>query len=264
MDWDDEVVCRTVDRSVARRLQWSDDGPERRDVLWTPFHNAHIDDRQLLLAPRCRIDDTRKSLWLPELLELARDRGCSTIRCLTTNQLTPAHHEQTMLDHGFTVEAEGHVLGADVDSLNFFTPQHLVEVTGSRRSLAAVFQLSSTLWGTPSMGQEEIDAVSEALEYVPLDERNKHDVVVWLDGQPAAIGLLMVDDAIGTLENGATLPEYQRQGAYSAAVDGRLMLARDAGCQRVLTHTENEFAEKVLRSRGLRTADETKLYILSL
>lgn len=264
MTWDDDTLCQVVDRSMTRHLRWSGDGPGRRDTLWTPFHHAHVDDTQLLLAPRLRIDHSRRSRWLPEIMELARDRACTTIRCLTTDRLTPAPHERALLDEGFTVEASGHVVGAALSSLELRTPQRLVEVTATPKSLTAALRVSSALWGTPSMDHEEVAAISEALAEVPLPERRRHDVVVWLNQQPAAIGRLMVDGGVATLQEGATLPELRHLGAYTAAVDGRLALARNIGCDRVLAHVEDAFAEKVLTSRGLDPIDATRLYTLTL
>ncbi len=265
MECDDETLARTVDRSMLRRLRWRDDeGPGRRDAIWTPFHHAQVDDTQLLLSPRGRIDDTRRTQWLPEILELARTHGSATIRCLTSHRLTPGHHERAMLERGFTVEVEGHVLGTALDALPVRTPQRLVEVTGSGRSLAAAFRVSAALWGTPPMGPEVAAVVAEALADIPLEERSKHDVVVWLNHQPAAIARLMVDGDVGMLEAGATLPEYRHLGAYTATVDARLALARNVGCRRVLAHTEDAHAEKVLVSRGLEIIDTTRLYTLTL
>lgn len=265
MDCDDETLGRTVDRSMMRRLRWRDDErPGKRDAIWTPFHHVHVDDTQFLLAPRCRIDDTRKNLWLPEILQLAREHGSTTISCLTTNRLTPAHHQQALLDAGFTPEAEGHVLSATMDAALIRTPQRPVEITGSMRSLVAVFRVSTELWGTPSMGPEVAEAVSEALTEIPLEERMKHDVVVWLNHEPAGLGRLMVEGDVATLEAGATLPQYRHLGAYSAAVDARLMLARTVSCRSVVAHTESEWAQKVLISRGLDIIDTTQVYTLTV
>lgn len=266
MEWDDEVLCTVLERSFVRGMLLSSPRrPEKWESLPTPFHNVRIEDGVMAMAPRCRIDNTRKNLWLQETLELARDRNCSTISSLTTKRLTPSHHEEALLEHGFTKHSEGHILGAPVNALNIHAPQLHVETTGNGKpeTLGAALRVSSALWGTPSMEPAMVTAVTEALAEIQPHERMKHDVVVWINDQPAGIAHLNIGNDVGTLDAGATLPEHRRRGAYTATVDARLRIARSVGCRRVVAHTTSAFADGVLRSRGLQVIDTTTVYILN-
>ncbi len=264
MEWDDEVLCLTLLRSVSRRMMGSwQRPPGSSQTIDTVFHTVRIEDDVMVIAPRRRIDNTRKSLWLHEILEIARAHNCSTIKCITSDRLTPTHHHEALLEHGFTQRSEGVVLGAAVEALDIRTPELLVDTAVTGRSLAAASRLNSALWGWPALDTALVTELLGGLAEIPERQRDKHDVVVWIDGQPAGIGNLAVDGDVATLGEGATLPECRRRGAYTALVDARLGIARDVGCRTVVAHTENPWAEEVLRSRGLEVVDRTKLYTLS-
>ena len=262
MDWDADTIVRTLERSDLLRAPFRDAGaPSPVSVVARTSYRARVDDPRVMWVSHIAPDRDPHALWA-ELVEVARSRGCSTISCQATDRLTPGSHEKVMRDLGFTLDAQGHVLGAPVASLEPRTPQRMAEVTATPRSLAAASRVSTTLWGTPPMSDDEATTITEAMERLPLRERTKHDVVVWLNHQPAAIGHLDVHGGVGTLEEGATLPEYRQMGAYTAAVDARLMLARAVGCRSVVAFTENDMARRVLLSRGLRVVDTTRLYTL--
>ncbi len=263
MEWDDEVLCLTLQRSVSRRMMGSSQRPPgSSQTIATVFHTVRIENDVMVIAPRCCIDNTRKSLWLPEILEMARAHNCSTVECLTSDRLTPTHHDEALLEHRFTKRSEGVVLGAAVEVLDIRTPELVVETAVTGRSLAAASRLNSALWGWPALDPAVVTDLLGIMAEIPERQRDKHDVVVWIDGQPAGIGNLAVDGDVATLGEGATLPEYRRRGAYTAAVGARLRIARDVGCATVVAHTENPWAEGVLRSRGLEVVDRTKLYTL--
>ena len=249
---------------MYQRMGPSHRTPGKWEVLQTPFHNVRIVEDVMAVVPRYRIDNVRQNRWLPELLEVARNGNCSTIKCLTTQRLTPNHHHETLLEHGFTMQGEGDVLGELVNRLDIRTPELLVETTDTGRSLAAALRLSSALWGTPSMEPAVITAILDEIANIPVHERDKHDIVVWIDDQPAGIGNLAVDGDVATLGEAVTLPQYRHHGVYSATVDSRLQIANNIGCNQVIAHTNNRWATTVLRSRGLDVIDTTTLYTRSL
>ncbi|RMB61926.1 GNAT family N-acetyltransferase [Tessaracoccus antarcticus] len=264
MDWDADTIVRTLERSDLLRAPFRDVGaPSSVGLVARTSYRARVDDPRVMWVSHIAPDRDPHALW-SELVEVAHSRGCSTISCQATDRLTPGSHERVMRDLGFTLEADGHVLGAPVESLEPRTPQRQVELTATARSLAAASRVRATLWGTPPMSTDEATAITEAMTKLPLRERTKHDMVVWLNHQPAAVGHLDVHGHVGTLEDAATLPEYQQMGAYTATVDARLMLARAVGCHTVVAFTENDMARRVLQSRGLQVVDTTRLYTLNL
>lgn len=57
------------------------------------------------------------------------------------------------------------------------------------------------------------------------------------DGHPAGTGALFTAGNIGSLDWGATRPEYRRRGSQGAILGARLQAARAAGCDTVVTMT---------------------------
>jgi hypothetical protein len=64
-----------------------------------------------------------------------------------------------------------------------------------------------------------------------------HSFMSFAGETPAGIGALYVDDGVGWLGFGATLPEFRGRGGQAAILAARLEAALDAGCRLVVTET---------------------------
>jgi GNAT superfamily N-acetyltransferase len=64
-----------------------------------------------------------------------------------------------------------------------------------------------------------------------------HCFVSFAEETPAGIGALYVDDKVGWLGFGATLPEFRGRGGQAAVLAARLEAALDLGCTTVITET---------------------------
>ncbi len=61
--------------------------------------------------------------------------------------------------------------------------------------------------------------------------------------KPVAIASLRVQDGVGWLGNGATLPEYRRRGAQGALMSRRIRDGIDMQCEWFVTETDEETAD---------------------
>ncbi len=72
---------------------------------------------------------------------------------------------------------------------------------------------------------------------------NWRNYIAFSGDKPAAIASLRVQDGIGWLGNGATLPEYRRRGAQGALMARRIRDGIGMGCQWFVTETDEETAD---------------------
>ena len=83
-----------------------------------------------------------------------------------------------------------------------------------------------------------------------------HLYVAYVDGQPAAMSALLVQDGIGYLNVGATLPPYRRLGIHRAMSERRVQDARDWGCELLMGFVAGfgKTSQNNMERRGLRVA----------
>ena len=83
-----------------------------------------------------------------------------------------------------------------------------------------------------------------------------HLYVAYVDGRPAAMSALLVQDGIGYLNVGATLPQYRRLGIHRAMSERRVQDARDWGCELLIGFVAGfgKTSQNNMERRGLRVA----------
>lgn len=59
-----------------------------------------------------------------------------------------------------------------------------------------------------------------------------------IEGQPAAVGLLHVDDGVGSMATGVTLPAYRGLGCQTALLNKRMQDAAHAGCTLIVSQCQ--------------------------
>lgn len=72
---------------------------------------------------------------------------------------------------------------------------------------------------------------------------NVYSYMAYAGDVPAAVGSLYVDNGIGALFNGATLPEYRRRGGQGAIMARRIQDGIALGCQWLTTETGEDTPE---------------------
>jgi len=89
-----------------------------------------------------------------------------------------------------------------------------------------------------------------------------HCFVSFAGETPAGIGALYVEDGVGWLGFGATLPAFRGRGGQSAVLAARLEAALDAGCRVVITETgEAVPGDKQHSYRNISRAGFRELYL---
>ena len=82
-----------------------------------------------------------------------------------------------------------------------------------------------------------------------------HCYVAYVSGRPAAMAALYIQDGIGFLNVGATLPPYRRRGCHAALTRRRIADAAEAGCDLIIGHTGFGLVSQNNEERaGLRVA----------
>jgi GNAT superfamily N-acetyltransferase len=85
--------------------------------------------------------------------------------------------------------------------------------------------------------------------------------VAWVDGSPAAYGVLHVADRVGSLAGAATAPEHRRRGAQGTLIAHRVKAASEVGCEIVVSQPPiGSSSQRNLERAGLRLAYQSLLW----
>ena len=80
--------------------------------------------------------------------------------------------------------------------------------------------------------------------------------VAYIEGAPAAMAALYIQDRVGFLNVAATLPPYRGRGVHAALTRRRVLDALDAGCDLLMGHTARfaTTSQNNMEHRGLQLA----------
>jgi hypothetical protein len=76
-----------------------------------------------------------------------------------------------------------------------------------------------------------------------------------VDGKPASIGLLYIQDGVASLAGGATIPSFRNRGGQTVTLTQRFALAAEAGCNLIVGQAEaGSVIQTNMERMGMRTA----------
>lgn len=82
-----------------------------------------------------------------------------------------------------------------------------------------------------------------------------HFYLASMDGEPAAVGVLYIQNGIGSLAAAATKPSFRRRGCQSALLYWRMVKAAEAGCEIVVSQTNfGSVSQTTMERAGIRIA----------
>ncbi|MFI5845088.1 GNAT family N-acetyltransferase [Catenuloplanes sp. NPDC051500] len=89
-----------------------------------------------------------------------------------------------------------------------------------------------------------------------------HAFAAWSGDTVVGGGLLHVHGDVGSLNHGAVLAPYRRQGGQAALIAARVAVARELGCRWIVTETfQPDEGESNSSLNNMRRAGLTKLYV---
>ena len=105
---------------------------------------------------------------------------------------------------------------------------------------------------TPGEEGERVTRLRRCWFEVPGSRR----FIAYVDGAPAAMAGLYIQDGVGYLNVGGTLPEFRRRGCHTALTHHRIYEAAKAGCDLVMGHTGafGSLSQNNMERAGLRIA----------
>jgi Acetyltransferase (GNAT) domain len=128
----------------------------------------------------------------------------------------------------------------------------------------AEVDLVADLWADgfelpPRADREAIKSVRKGAFAVP----DNHLYVAYVDGVPVAMAALYIQDAIGYLNVGATLPAFRKRGCHSALTARRIMDAAEAGCELLMGYigTFGSVSQNNMERGGMQIAYATMAWV---
>jgi GNAT superfamily N-acetyltransferase len=107
-------------------------------------------------------------------------------------------------------------------------------------------------FGLPRLNTDERRAVRAWLEHA---KSNLYLCLAYMDKQPAGVGILYMQDAIGLLADAATLPEFRGRGCQTAMIQHRIAHAAERDCDLLTSFVEfGSVSHLNLERSGLRVA----------
>jgi len=85
----------------------------------------------------------------------------------------------------------------------------------------------------PGNETDTIKAIRKGAFSIP----GSHLYIAYVNGTPAAMAGLYIDDGMGYLSGGATLPAFRKRGCHTALTQRRSLDAARVGCELILGHT---------------------------
>jgi GNAT superfamily N-acetyltransferase len=166
------------------------------------------------------------------------------------------------LRHGFVEEESETVMALDLEEQSDFRGRvsHDIRKVTDDAGLAAVARLEEAIWQRPfdwiatELGAELLLPGEPTVMYL-----------AYVDDQPAAAAWMRFYEGtqFAALFGGSTLPEYRKQGLYTALLQVRAAEARRRG-YRFLTVDAGEMSRPILEKHGfvaLTTATAYKYYV---
>jgi hypothetical protein len=92
---------------------------------------------------------------------------------------------------------------------------------------------------------------------------DNHLYLAYVDGLPVAMAALYIQDAIGYLNVGATLPAFRKRGCHSALTARRIMDAAQVGCELLMGYigTFGSVSQNNMERGGMRIAYATMAWV---
>ncbi len=199
--------------------------------------------------------DTDDEAALDQIVAFYRDHGVEPNIDLDPTRFTPALNRR--------LAARGLYLD-HVDTVLYGTPELATQPDGVAAGDGFVIHevgkdqvdLVTRLWAdgfqVPAAGREFMMTIRRA----SFEAAANHLYVAYVDGQPAAMSALLVQDGIGYLNVGATLPQHRRLGIHRAMSERRVQDARDWGCALLMGYVAGfgKTSQNNMERRGLRVA----------
>ena len=138
------------------------------------------------------------------------------------------------------------------------------ELVRDERTLRASHLVSAEVWEnrrerTPAAITEELAGLLEAQE-----SGSEFQVVVFIDGEPAAGGGCGLVGQVARLWGAGTRPAFRGRGAYRALLAARIGLAREHGATLALVKGRVETSGPILRRAGFTAYDEERSYCVAV
>jgi GNAT superfamily N-acetyltransferase len=138
------------------------------------------------------------------------------------------------------------------------------ELVRDERTLRASHLVSAEVWEdrrerTPAAITEELAGLLEAQE-----SWSDFQVVVFIDGEPAAGGGCGIVGQVARLWGAGTRPAFRGRGAYRALLAARIGLAREHGATLALVKGRVETSGPILRRAGFTAYGEERSYCVAV
>lgn len=104
----------------------------------------------------------------------------------------------------------------------------------------------------PGSDTDTIKTIRKGTFSIPGSRR----YIAYVNGTPAAMAGLYIDDGMGFLSGGATLPAFRKSGCHTALTQRRSLDAARVGCELMLGHTNafGSISQNNMERAGLRIA----------
>jgi GNAT superfamily N-acetyltransferase len=196
-----------------------------------------------------------------------RDDAASPAQASASEASTQASTEEALQLRGGKVAETVQILAYDltdsIPDLNLADgPQ--AELVHDERTLRASHLVSAEVWEnrrerTPAAITEELAGLLEAQE-----SWSDFQVVVFIDGEPAAGGGCGIVGQVARLWGAGTRPAFRGRGAYRSLLAARIELARDHGATLALVKGRVETSGPILRRAGFTAYGEERSYCVSV
>jgi GNAT superfamily N-acetyltransferase len=164
-----------------------------------------------------------------EIIEFYRSCHATTAVLQFAPHLLPASFPEVAADNGLTDAGALVKLGCAVAEVRPGT---------TNLRIARVTEADATEWGEVIMkGFGAADPSLSEMIANSVANPNFHSFAAWDGERMVAGGNLLVHGDVGSINTGATLPEYRGRGAQAALIAARAQAAREAGCRWVVAET---------------------------
>lgn len=264
----------TADAVRAAAAAWIWVPPDAQQVVTSEY--------QLIAYPSHYVHPT-KVAWskterppaqvIAEVLRQVRAWGRDRVYWWVSADTEPAATEPVLLEHGATladtVQVLAYNLAGGMPELDLPVrtkpdqPGPQAELVRDERTLRASHLVSEEVWDEHRDWSEAEFAADLAGVREALGSWSDFQVIVFVDGQPAATGGCGLVGSAARLWGAGTLPEFRRRGAYRQLLFTRIATAREHGATLALVKGRVATSGPILRRAGFTPYGEERCYCLS-
>ncbi len=198
-----------------------------------------------------------------EVARIVQEWAVATVHWWVTDATRPIETESMLRSRGGSLSDSNQILARELDKGALRDPAFDVELVCDERTLQAALLVEARGWGRASLDEAGIARqYAETLD--DLETWSGFQVVVFIGGEPAAIGRCTIHGNVARLWGAVTLPEFRGLGCYRAVLAARMRYAHAHGATIALTRGRTATSSPILLRSGFTSHGEERCYRVTI